>query len=148
MDTILTSPEFQQAIANILLLVVTGVVGAIAKAGYSWLKSNTTANQFALLQEIAAAAVKAAEQGAIGGFVTDRKATATNIVNEGLAKAGIKGLSAEQIEAAIEAAVISNASDFALAAQDRAAVAPVVREADEPVAPEVDTDIPDGTDAV
>jgi LL-H family phage holin len=99
------SPEFQQAIANIILLVVTGVVGAIAKAVYSYLKIHTTANQFQMLQELATSAVRTAEMGAIGGFVTDKKATAIAVVNEGLKNAGIRNLSAEQIEAAIEAAV-------------------------------------------
>lgn len=113
MENILLNPEFQTAIANILLVVVTGVVGAIAKAVFSFLKANTSAKQFELLEALAAAAVQAAEQGAIAGFVADRKATAINIVNEGLKNAGIKNLSAEQIDAAIEAAVINAAGGFA-----------------------------------
>lgn len=108
MDSILTSPELQQAIANILLLVTTGVVGALAKAAYSYLKSHTSVNQFMLLQEVADAAVKAAEQGAMSGFVTDKKATATKVVQDSLDKAGLKGVSSQQIEAAIEAAVLTN----------------------------------------
>lgn len=104
----LASPEVQQAIANIILLVVTGAIGAIAKAAYTYIKTNTSAQQFSILEQIAASAVAAAEQGAIGGFVTDRKATAIAIVNEGLKNAGITNLTAEQIDAAIEAAVKDN----------------------------------------
>jgi hypothetical protein len=107
-DTFLQDPATQQAIANILLIVITGVVGALAKAFYTWVKTNTSASQFSLLEQIAASAVDAAEQGAIAGFVKDRKATAIAIVNEGLKNAGIKNLTAEQIDAAVEAAVKLN----------------------------------------
>lgn len=99
------SPEFQQAVANIILLVVTGAVSALAKAIYTYIKTNTSQTQFSILEQIAASAVSAAEQGAIAGFVTDRKGTAIAIVNEGLKNAGITNLTAEQIDAAIEAAV-------------------------------------------
>lgn len=102
---ILSSPELQQAIANIILLIISGGVAAIAKVAYTYIKTNTSATQFAVLEQIAASAVSAAEQGAIAGFVTDRKGTAIAIVNEGLKNAGIKNLTAEQIDAAIEAAV-------------------------------------------
>lgn len=142
MDSILTSPEFQQAIANVLLLVVTLVTGALAKAGYSFLKSNTSANQFLLLQEIADAAVKAAEQGALSGFVTDKKATATKVVQDSLNKAGLKSVTAEQIEAAIEGAVLTNFN------ADKTAAA-VVNEpvADAPVEAEDAADLADGEPA-
>jgi Bacteriophage holin of superfamily 6 (Holin_LLH) len=110
-DTFLQDPATQQAIANILLIVVTGVVGALAKAFYTWVKTNTSASQFSLLEQIASSAVDAAEQGAIAGFVKDRKATAIAIVNEGLKNAGVKNLTAEQIDAAIEAAVKANLND-------------------------------------
>lgn len=108
MDTFLQDPATQQAIANILLVVITGVVGALSKAVYTWVKTNTSASQFALLEQVAASAVDAAEQGAIAGFVSDRKATAIAIVNEALRNAGIRNLTAEQIDAAIEAAVKLN----------------------------------------
>ena len=102
---ILTSSELQVAIANILLLVITAIASAISKAVYTFIKTKTSDTQLMMLRELAAAAVNAAEQGAIAGFVTDRKATAIRIVNEGLANAGIKNLTATQIEAAIETAV-------------------------------------------
>lgn len=101
----LSSPEFQQAIANIILLVISTGVAAIAKVAYTYIKTNTSTQQFSILEQIAASAVSAAEQGAIAGFVQDRKGTAIAIVNEGLKNAGIKNLTAEQIDAAIEAAV-------------------------------------------
>lgn len=104
----LNSPEVQQAVANIVLLVITGVVGAIAKAIYTFIKTNTSQTQFSILEQIAASAVSTAEQGALAGFVTDKKATAVAIVTEGLKNAGITNLSAEQIDAAIEAAVKDN----------------------------------------
>lgn len=99
------SPELQTAIANILLLVITGVVGAISKAVYTFVKTKTSANQFAILEQVVTSAIRTAEQGAIAGFVTDKKATAFAIVNEGLKNAGIRNLTAAQIDAAIEAAV-------------------------------------------
>lgn len=101
-------PAFQAAIANIITLAIIGVVGALSKAFYTFVKSKTSAQQFSMLEQLAASAVSASEQGAIGGFVTDKKATAIAIVNEGLKNAGITNLSAEQIEAAIEAAVKDN----------------------------------------
>ena len=99
------SPEYQQMLANIIVLVITGVVGAITKAVYTFIKTKTSAEQFSLLEVIAASAVSAAEQGAIAGFVKDRKATAIAVVNEALKNAGVTNLTAEQIDAAIEAAV-------------------------------------------
>ncbi len=144
----LSSPEVQASIATILLSVVTGLVTAASRAIFGWLKANTSAKQFELLQALADAAVRAAEQGAIAGFVQDRKATATNIVNEGLKNAGVKNLSAEQIEAAIEAAVMASAAEFADTAVARATVnaVPAVAAEAEGDAPAVDTDsdTPDG----
>ena len=105
---IFTSPQFQEALANAVILIITGIVGALSRAFYLWLKAHTTQQQFSILEQIADAAVNAAEQGAIGGFVTDKKATATAIVNEYLTNAKITGLTAQQIDAAIEAAVKVN----------------------------------------
>ncbi len=105
---LLDDPALQAAIANIVIAVILGVVGALAKAFYGFIKAKTSTEQFSMLEQVAASAVQAAEQGAIGGFVTDKKATAIAIVNEALKNAGITGLSAEQIDAAIEAAVKEN----------------------------------------
>lgn len=105
MDTILQDPQTQQALANIFIMVLTTLVTVLTKASYSYLKANTSEKQFSLLEALAASAVSAAEQGAIAGFVNDRKATAVAIVNAGLASAGIKNITGEQVDAAIEAAV-------------------------------------------
>lgn len=105
MDNILQSPELQAALTNLILAIISLATVFITKVGYSYISTNTTANQFALLRQFADSAVAAAEQGAIGGFVTDRKATAMAIVNNSLASAGIKNVTAEQVDAAIEAAV-------------------------------------------
>lgn len=137
----LSSPELQQAIANIILLIITAGVTAITKVVYTYIKTNTSGQQFAILQELAASAVSAAEQGAIAGFVNDRKGTAIAIVNEGLKNAGIKNLTAEQIDAAIEAAVKDGLNP------DKQVNAPIV---DEPVEPDVvevvDPDVQDGAE--
>jgi hypothetical protein len=145
--SILASPEVQASIATVLLTVITGLVTAASRALFGWLKANTSAKQFALLQELAAVAVKAAEQGAIAGFVNDRKATAVNIVNEGLKNAGIKNLTAEQIEAAIEAAVLATASEVADAQVARAETRTTFSVGTVP-APEPGDDEPDGVDTV
>lgn len=115
----LEDPATQQAIANILLIVITGVVGALAKAFYTFIKTHTSVSQFMLLEQLASSAVDASEQGAIAGFITDRKATAIAIVNEGLKNAGVRNLTAEQIDASIEAAVKYNLN------ADKVYVAPV-----------------------
>jgi len=101
----LYSVEFQQAIANIVLLVITGIAGVVTRSVLGFIKANTSTKQYELLQALASDAVNAAEQGAIAGFITDRKAAAIATINAGLLSAGIKGITAEQIEAAIEAAV-------------------------------------------
>lgn len=105
MDTILASPELQAALSNLILAVITFAVTALTKVTYTYLKTHTSEKQFELLGALAEQGVAAAEQGAIAGFVSDRKATATAIVNEGLKSAGVKNLTADQIEASIEAAV-------------------------------------------
>lgn len=95
----------QAAIANLFLLVVSGVAAVLAKGGYDFIKSHTTNEQFAFLQALATDAVQAAEQGAIAGFVADKKAVALALVQQALDKAGIK-VAVEQMSAAIEAAVL------------------------------------------
>lgn len=136
----LSSPELQQAIANIILLVITAGVTAITKVVYTYIKTNTSAQQFAVLEQLAASAVSAAEQGAIAGFVKDRKGTAIAIVNEGLKNAGIRNLTAEQIDAAIEAAVKDGLNP------DKQVNAPIVEEADPDVVEVVDPDVQDGAE--
>jgi hypothetical protein len=102
----LLQPEFQTALSGILITTVTGVVGAIGKSVYSFIKNRASAQQLAILQQIAEIAVKASEQGAIGGVVQDKKAEAMDVGNDLLKKAGVKGVTAEALAAAIEAAVL------------------------------------------
>jgi len=137
---ILSSPELQQAIANIILLVITTGVAAITKVAYTYIRTHTSAQQFAILEQLAASAVSAAEQGAIAGFVTDRKGTAVAIVNEGLKNAGITNLTAEQIDAAIEAAV-KDGLNF-----DKQAVSPETPDAEPVIEEVVDPDVQDGAE--
>ena len=99
------TPELQQTFAALVLLTITVLTGALIKALYTFVKTKTSVEQFQFLELVATSAVLAAEQGAIAGFVADKKATAIAIVNAALLSAGITGLTAEQIDAAIEAAV-------------------------------------------
>ena len=101
------SSEFQTAVANVLIMVVTGVIAVIGRATLGTLRARTTDQQFTLLQDIAGFAVKAAEQAGLSGRVTDKKASAINIVQQYLTQYGITGVTAEQIDAAIESAVLS-----------------------------------------
>lgn len=103
--TFLQSTDTQTAISNLVTLVLTGLVAGISKSIYSWIKTHTNANQFAILYQIATTAVQASEQGALGGFVTDKKAAALQYANESLNAAGLK-VSAESLSNAIEAAVL------------------------------------------
>lgn len=104
---ILKSPEFQTSLANVLILTVTGIVTVLAKAGFGFIKTNTNERQFLLLQSLAVAAVRAAEQGELSGIVQDKKRSAFNVVNAYLQQMGLTGITAEQIDAAIESAVLT-----------------------------------------
>jgi hypothetical protein len=103
--TILQSSGLNEALANALLLVITGVVGLASKNLLSWIKAHTNAKQFELLQAIVSDAVQAAEQGKIAGYVADKKVAALNYASVSLEKAGLK-VSAEQLSSAVESAVL------------------------------------------
>jgi hypothetical protein len=98
------SQDLAPLIANVLLLFITGLVGLASRNVLHWLKANTTLKQQDTLVEFALAAVKAAEGMGLTGEIESKKEYAENIVTKMLADAGIS-LSAQQIEAAIEAAV-------------------------------------------
>jgi LL-H family phage holin len=104
---ILKSSEFQTAIANVLILTITGVAAAISRAIFGFVKTNTNERQFLLLQSIAIAAVRAAEQGELAGLVKDKKQSAFNIINAYIQQMGLTEITAEQIDAAIESAVLT-----------------------------------------
>jgi LL-H family phage holin len=104
---ILKSTEFQTALANVLILTITGVAAAVSRAIFSFVKTNTSERQFLLLQSIAVAAVRAAEQGELAGLVKDKKQSAFNVINEYIKQMGLTEVTAEQIDAAIESAVLT-----------------------------------------
>ena len=107
----LSSPEMQQLIASVALLLISTIVSLLSKVSYTFIKTKTSAQQFAILEQIADSAVNTAEQGELSGFVTNKKATAIAVVDEALKNAGITNLTAAQIDAAIEAAVKVNFND-------------------------------------
>lgn len=96
LDTILG-----QALLAILGLFITAAVGGVN----SWLRANLKEKNYMLLQEVAYDAVHAAEQGALGGMVRDKKSSAMRIAVESLASMGVK-VTINQVDAAIEAAVL------------------------------------------
>lgn len=102
----LANPEVQSALGTLILALAGFIATALSSATVGLIKSKTTAAQFEQLQLFAIAAVHAAEQGALSGFVTDKKASAINVVNGYLQSAGITSVSAADIDAAIEAAVL------------------------------------------
>lgn len=106
MRDLLANPDVQSAIGTIFLALATIIGTALSRAGLAFVKSRTSAATFEQLQLFAQYAVLAAEQGQLGGFVRDKKASAINVVNGYLQSAGITNVSAQDIDAAIEAAVL------------------------------------------
>lgn len=104
---IFKSSEFQTALANVLILTITGVAAAVSRVIFGFVKTNTSERQFLLLQSVAVAAVRAAEQGELAGLVKDKKQSAFNVVNAYIAQMGLTAITAEQIDAAIESAVLT-----------------------------------------
>lgn len=102
----LWSPELQGALANLVLLFVGLFTTAVLANVALFLRSHTTGAQLAYLQAFAALAVKAAEQGALAGILKDKKASAVALVQSLLDSAKITGFTADDIEGAIEAAVL------------------------------------------
>lgn len=102
----LQSPEFQAAFGSLVLLFVGGVAAYLASSVAALLKAKTTTEQINTLQTIAAIAVQAVEQSGLTGTLTDKKQSAINLVNIFLVQHGITGVTAEQIDAAIESAVL------------------------------------------
>lgn len=94
-----------ELVASVTTTVIGLVVTAAVAAARNFIKSKTSAEQFQLLQDIAYEAVHAAEQGKIGGLITDKKATAMEVATDALHQAGIE-VSPTVLEATIEAAVL------------------------------------------
>lgn len=92
-------------IVNVILAIVGLGVSGVLFAGLVFIHQKTNAQQFALLESIAEAAVKAAEQGELAGFVKDKKASALKAASEMLKQVGLN-VSPEVLDATIEAAVL------------------------------------------
>lgn len=88
----------------ILALVGLGVTGVLVSI-LVFIHGKTNAQQLGLLESIADAAVKAAEQGAIAGYVRDKKQSALKVASEMLKQVGLD-VSPEVLDATIEAAVM------------------------------------------
>lgn len=102
----LTSPEFQTALGTLILITIGGLATYLTRGIVGLIKAKTTAEQLNTLRTIAAIAVQAVEQSGLGGELEDKKQSAINLVNIFLTQAGITGINADQIDAAIEAAVL------------------------------------------
>ena len=113
----LSAPEFQTALGTIILVTVSSLTALVLGALYAFIKSNTSQTQFDLLRELAQSAVLAAEQGQLAGFVTDKKKSAIAIVQAHLTQMGLTGITATQIDAAIETAVLASFNAYKTAPQ-------------------------------
>lgn len=102
----LWSPEFQEALKNIVLLGVGLFTTALLANGSLFFRSHITVDQLATLKEAAALAVKAAEQAGLAGLIRDKKASAMLAVQNTLNALKITSFTAADIDAAIEAAVL------------------------------------------
>lgn len=87
--------------------VAFGVLGYIAKQFVSWIKSRTSAEQYALLESLASQAVRAAEQTMKTRPGQEKRVAAIAVVRGALLSRGIK-LDETAIVAAVEAAVYEN----------------------------------------
>ena len=92
-------------LTSVLLLTITGIVASLASAVRQWFKAKFTNEQQKAIGNVASTAVLAAEQMGASGYIEDKKAQALSVVTSTLERAGIK-VTAEQIESAIEAAVL------------------------------------------
>lgn len=94
-------------VSQFLVAMVPVAIGALAYLGkqlISWIKSKTSAEQYALLQSLAVQAVKAAEQTMKSKPGQEKKAAALAVVRSALLSRGIK-IDESAVSAAIEAAV-------------------------------------------
>jgi LL-H family phage holin len=87
-----------------LVPVLIGALGYLARAVVNYVKARTTAEHYAILQQLAIQAVQAAEQTLKSRAGEEKLAAAKSVVTAALLSRGIR-LDEEQITAAIEAAV-------------------------------------------
>jgi hypothetical protein len=99
---ILTSPEF----AAFVVTALVTIAGWLGKTLVSFVNKKLTAEQIAVLMKVAAISVAVAEQTGLGKTAEEKKAEAMFVAQTYLDAYGIK-VNAEQLSAAIEAAVFN-----------------------------------------
>ena len=87
-----------------LIPVVIGALGWVARTVVTYVKARTTAEHYALLRQLASAAVRASEQALRGRDGQTKLSAAKSVVTNALLAKGIV-LSEEAIVAAVEASV-------------------------------------------
>jgi LL-H family phage holin len=106
MDKALAS-EFITQFLVAAIPVAFAVLGYIAKQFVAWIKSRTSAEQYALLESLATQAVRAAEQTMKTRPGQEKRAAAVAVVRGALLARGIT-LDETAVVAAVEAAVYAN----------------------------------------
>lgn len=96
--------QLATALVVALVPVAVGAIGYLVRAVIGLLKAKATREQFAILEQVATAAVQAVEQTLKSAKGAEKKEAALAVVRSALLKKGIV-LDEAQIEAAIEAAV-------------------------------------------
>ncbi len=96
--------QLATALVVALVPVAIGAIGYLVRSVISLLKAKATREQFAILEQVATAAVQAVEQTLKSAKGAEKKAAALAVVRSALLKKGI-ALDEAQIEAAIESAV-------------------------------------------
>ena len=102
--------EFWNAIDTAIVTILVALIGALAAFAAAWLRRKTNQEQFALIQWIAAQAVKMAEQ--MSQDNQEKKRLALANAEEWLAHYGIK-IDLHLLDDAIEAAVFTELREFA-----------------------------------
>lgn len=107
MDSILTAiaPDVSTLLANLLIGVITALIGIAGTAVTNFLKSKLNAQQLETLGEIAAIAVNYAEQKGLVSEAIDKKSEALKAATDLLADRGIR-IDPAALDAAIESAVL------------------------------------------
>jgi hypothetical protein len=96
--------DLTTALVIALVPVAIGALGWVARTVVTYIKARTTAEHYALLRQLASAAVRASEQALKGRDGQIKLAAARSVVTNALLARGIV-LSEEAIIAAVEASV-------------------------------------------
>jgi 2-methylaconitate cis-trans-isomerase PrpF len=103
-------PDMQQVIVDALLTIVTAIAGYAAVQVRAWIEAHVPQKYLDSLVTIATTAVQAAEQTSLGRDVAldgaAKKRVALSIAQKYIDSTGLK-VSADQLDAAIEAAVMA-----------------------------------------